>query len=205
MVVPLDARPDIGSVAEDPWVLADVLFGPCYVGGWSAAEHWGLTEQIFRSTFVVSAARVRASEAKFLGADFRIARVPRARIGLASKVWRQSEQVSVSDRELTIADGLASPAWTGGARHLFEVFASYRRSERWNPEALLGRLRALGRGAAFKRLGFFAETVKPRAGEVVQVCLEGRTAGLIALDPAVKSRGRISKRWGLRINVDVSR
>lgn len=33
---------------EDAWVLVPELFGPAYLGGWSAAEHWDLTEQIFR-------------------------------------------------------------------------------------------------------------------------------------------------------------
>src|SRR5512139_1249101 len=34
---------------DDPWSVASRLYAPCYIGGWSAAEHWGLTEQIFRS------------------------------------------------------------------------------------------------------------------------------------------------------------
>src|SRR5262245_15008501 len=33
------------QVLEDPWVIVPELFGPSCVGGWSAAEHWGLTEQ----------------------------------------------------------------------------------------------------------------------------------------------------------------
>jgi len=45
--VPLETR--TGDVAlEDPWLVAERLFAPCYIGGWSAAEHWDLTEQIFR-------------------------------------------------------------------------------------------------------------------------------------------------------------
>lgn len=34
---------------EDPWVIAEKLYHPCYMGGWSAGEYWGLTEQIFRT------------------------------------------------------------------------------------------------------------------------------------------------------------
>ena len=33
------------QVLDDPWILVPVLYGPAYIGGWSAAEHWGLTEQ----------------------------------------------------------------------------------------------------------------------------------------------------------------
>ncbi|MBK6407399.1 MAG: type IV toxin-antitoxin system AbiEi family antitoxin domain-containing protein [Holophagales bacterium] len=53
LILPLEAGQDGGAV-EDPWVLADELFGPCYVGGWTAAEHWGSPDRLFRSTFVVS-------------------------------------------------------------------------------------------------------------------------------------------------------
>jgi hypothetical protein len=31
------------------WLVAHKLFSPCYIGGWIAAHHWGLTEQIFNS------------------------------------------------------------------------------------------------------------------------------------------------------------
>lgn len=36
------------QVIQDPWVLVPALFNPAYVGGRTAAEHWDLTEQIFR-------------------------------------------------------------------------------------------------------------------------------------------------------------
>ena len=31
---------------EDPWIVATIVFEPCYIGGWSACEHLGLTDQI---------------------------------------------------------------------------------------------------------------------------------------------------------------
>jgi predicted transcriptional regulator of viral defense system len=39
------------------------------------------------------------------------------------------------------------------------------------------------------------------APELVAACRDRRSAGVIALDPAVKARGRIVRRWGLRDNV----
>lgn len=44
--VPLESR-SADVPLEDPWVIAVRLYEPCYIGGWSAAEYWGLTEQIF--------------------------------------------------------------------------------------------------------------------------------------------------------------
>lgn len=49
---------------EDPWVLVPQLFEPGYVGGWSAAEHWGLTEQIFHEVCVFTVRPVRRGRAR---------------------------------------------------------------------------------------------------------------------------------------------
>jgi predicted transcriptional regulator of viral defense system len=183
--------------------LAAQVFAPCYVGGWSAAEHWGLTEQIFRSTFVVSAAHVRRSHFSAVGADFRVAKVARKRIQAAVSVWRGRERVPVSDRELTIVDGLVAPDWVGGFRHLAQIISAYHDSKEWSPARLIARLDQLSKGAAFKRLGWLCEQAFPSEKDLIAACARRRSAGLIALDPAVKAKGRINKRWGLRVNVTV--
>ena len=41
-------------VLDDPWVLVPALYAPAYIGGWTAAEHWDLTEQMFRQILVLS-------------------------------------------------------------------------------------------------------------------------------------------------------
>ncbi|MDU6730719.1 MAG: type IV toxin-antitoxin system AbiEi family antitoxin domain-containing protein, partial [Bradyrhizobium sp.] len=46
-------------VLDDPWVLVPALFAPAYIGGRTAAEHWDLTEQIFKDVFVMTAQAVR--------------------------------------------------------------------------------------------------------------------------------------------------
>src|ERR1035437_6646480 len=38
LVLPLEAGRKEGTV-EDPWILARELYAPCYIGGWTAAEH----------------------------------------------------------------------------------------------------------------------------------------------------------------------
>jgi predicted transcriptional regulator of viral defense system len=37
LIRPIGAAPDQGAIPEDAWVLAQEVFSPCYVGGWSAA------------------------------------------------------------------------------------------------------------------------------------------------------------------------
>src|SRR5580692_3049717 len=49
--IPLDASAT-AQVLEDPWILVPSLFDAAYIGGWTAAEHWDLTEQLFRDILV---------------------------------------------------------------------------------------------------------------------------------------------------------
>jgi predicted transcriptional regulator of viral defense system len=205
LVLPLEAVPGTLTPIEDPWILAREIFSPCYIGGWTAAEHWGLTEQIFRSTFVVTAAHVRRGSATLLGAEFHLVRVPASRVRGIAAAWRGRERVPVADRERTLADALLHPEWVGGIRHLAEMLTTYRESGESRPSRLVETLGELGRGAAFKRLGYLAETLWPEETDLIEAAYEHRSAGLIALDPSVRTKGRINKRWGLRINASIDK
>lgn len=200
LVLPLEAGRKEGTV-EDPWILTRELYAPCYIGGWTASEHWGFTEQLFRSTFVVTAASIRHAKEAFLGAEFHLVRAKRSRVENVRPIWRGRERIAVSDRERTIADALASPSWVGGIRHLAQMLRSYRSTKDWNPNRLLERVGEVGSGAAFKRLGYLVETVLSAESVLVDAALARRSAGVVKLDPAVRESGRLSKRWGLWLNV----
>jgi predicted transcriptional regulator of viral defense system len=211
--VPLDATAGTVAPYEDPWVLGQASFAPCYIGGWSAAEHWGLTEQLFAKTFVVTAAHVRAKEVTLGGLMFRLARVSKQRASGDATVWRGPTRVLCSSPELTIIDGANSPAWVGGVRHLAEIFARYAETSKHDLSAITNTLAARGRGAAAKRIGFIAETLaatehdasrRPFFSAVAEAAEPRRTAGVIKLDPAVRTRGSMNTAWGLWINADVT-
>ena len=149
-----------------------------------------------------SASSVRSSEVKIAESAFRVAKVPALRVARASVLWRGSARVHVSDRELTLVDGLIDPSWVGGFRHLVEIVRAYRGSDAYKPARLIARLAELGRGSAYKRLGYITELLSPDGDDaVVRACLAHRSAGVIALDPAVDAAGPIVSRWGLRVNV----
>jgi predicted transcriptional regulator of viral defense system len=203
LVLPIEATPGNAAIAEDAWILAAALFAPCFIGGWTAAEHWGLTEQIFRSTFVVSAAPRRRRSENRLSTNFHVVRVPRDRVRGAISVWRGGERVAVSDRERTIVDALVHPSWVGGVRHLAEIFATYRESTEFDAKKLISRAEERAAGSAFKRLGYLAERLWPQEKAIIDLAYHHRTAGIIRLDPAVTGRGKMSSRWGLWVNVTI--
>lgn len=203
-ILPLEAEPGRPTVAEDPWVLAREAFSPCYIGGWSAAEHWGLTEQLFRSTLVLTAAHVRAAAVRLLGYDFRLFRVPSPRIAGTSLVWRGTERVPVSDRERTIVDCLRHPGLCGGVRHLADIMRQYGESTERDFRKLVHTAKGFANGAAWKRLGYLAEILWPQEVEVVGEARSHLTAGNVKLDPKVARRGTLVRRWRVWVNATVS-
>ena len=205
-VLPIEAEPGRLLVAEDSWVLAREAFSPCYIGGWSAAEHWGLTEQLFRSTLVVTAAHIRERSTKLLGHEFRLFRVPRSRIaGSLVAVWRGAEQVLVSSVERTIVDCLRRPELCGGMRHLLQFMQEYRHGQGHQLPKLLAAGKEAASGAAWKRLGYLAEVLWPDESVFLEEARRHITTGNVRLEPAVRHHGKLVRRWRLWVNVPLEK
>ena len=205
LILPLEAEPGKNTTNDDPWVLARELFSPCYIGGWSAAEHWGLTEQLFRSTLVVTGAPTRSKEARFMGNDFRLFRVqPSQLTNGVIKVWRGAERIDVSSAERTLVDCLCTPELGGGTRHLAQMLREYLESDKKDVNRLIAVAKKSASGAAWKRLGYLAEVLGPDHETLTTVAARHLSEGLARLDPSVTKRGRLIKRWRLWVNVDVS-
>ena len=204
LAVPLDAaRP--GEWSEDPWVVAVKAFEPCYIGGWSAAEHWSLTEQLFRDVLVVTAREVRRRDHVLQDMPFTVTRrQPEALEFGVRSVWRGAARVPVSDPSRTVVDILDDPSIGGGMRHVADVIAEYLQSEQRNDELVLTYGGRLGNRTIFKRLGWVLE-LRGESGMLLDACAERRSAGLAKLDPSVEAAGSIVRRWGLRVNVNLDR
>jgi predicted transcriptional regulator of viral defense system len=188
---------------EDPWIVAATSFAPCYIAGWSAAEHWQLTEQIFRDVVVTTAAPVRTASLKIQDTPFRLRhRNEREHFGLAT-AWRNQTRVRVSDPTRTLIDLLDDPAIGGGIRHIAEMLENYFQSEHRNDAKIIEYADRLGNRTTLKRLGYLLETLEIDAPTLLAECRKRVSAGLAKLDPTILSLGRIVKRWGLRVNVSV--
>lgn len=201
--VPLTARRS-GEWTADPWILADRVFSPCYIGGWSACAHWELTEQLFRTVLVVSARRVRERDVEMQDIPFHVTVRPASALFGSSPVWRDHVRVAVSDPSRTIVDILDDPRLGGGIRTASDVLREYMGSVHRDDELLLAYGDRLGHRAMFKRLGYLIDELDLDAEDLLAACRERRSAGVIALDPAVRARGRIVRRWGVRDNVGLA-
>jgi predicted transcriptional regulator of viral defense system len=194
--IPLDARAT-GQVLEDPWILVPSLFDAAYIGGWTAAEHWDLTEQIFRDILVFTTKNVRARRRDVHGITFVLRRIqPDALFGTRT-IWRGQIKVQVSDIHRTIIDMLADPAVGGGIRHVADCFAAYFKLKEANPETLIQYAEKLGNGAVFKRMGFLTDTI-PDQKELAEACRKRLTQGNAKLDPGLDCP-RLVRAWRLWI------
>jgi len=200
VAVPLDARRS-GEWVEDPWVVAERLFSPCYIGGWSACEHWDLTEQVFRTLLVVTARRVRHRDIELQGIPFHMTVRDRDALFGTVSVWRGQNKVAVSDPSRTMIDLLDDPRLGGGIRTVGDVLREYLHSEHRDDDRLVDYGDRLGNRAVFKRLGYLLEHSVSDAEGLIEACLARRSTGLAKLDPSAKDPGKILRRWGLRVNV----
>jgi predicted transcriptional regulator of viral defense system len=181
---------------EEPWIIADRLFSPCYIGGWSAAEYWDLTEQIFRTVVVMTLQKPRDRLPNIKGTKFLLRTVSdNAMFGLKS-VWRGQVKVSVSDATRTILDMLNEPRLGGGIRSTVDMFENYLKSENKNLDLLIDYSKCLGNGAVFKRLGFLLERSDADEQTAIKECKSQLTKGYIKLDPALES-DKLITRWRL--------
>lgn len=202
--VPLDAT-EPRAWREDPWVVASKVFPLFYIGGWTACEHWGLTEQVFRDTVVISGRPSRHRETEIHGFRFRIKVVAKEKIFGTEAVWRGRTRVPVSNLSRTVVDILDDPAIGGGIRHVAEVLEAYLSHERRDDSLLMDYAHKLGNRTVFKRLGYLLETLRPAEITLIDECRKGISSGISLLEPKAPSKGSTVKKWNLRINVALDR
>ncbi len=89
---------------EDAWLLAMRLFAPCHISGWSAAEHWDLTEQIFNAISVVTSAPQRTGNKHTGGCDFASGPSRRRRSSASRRSGRALTRLSVADPSRLVVD-----------------------------------------------------------------------------------------------------
>jgi len=200
-IVPLSSQ-SATPMIEEFWTLAAKLFEPAYISGWSAAEHWDLTEQIFNSISLITLKPQRKSVQIISGIKFRIwVKKPEYFFG-TKNIWFGSNKVEVADPSRLIIDILDKPDFGGGGRHTIDVVQAYWNSEMHDPRQVLDYAIRYGKGVVMKRLGFLAEKFNaPVTSAWLEECKSHQSTGISNLDPKAPEKGDISSKWNLRINL----
>lgn len=202
ITVPLNAKSP-SEWREDAWIVANTVFEPCYIGGWSAAEHWNLTEQIFSDIVTFTSASVRKRDPVIKRTRYIVVRIPKKKFFSLTSVWRNNIKISVSSPSRTIADILNTPRLGGGMKHVAQIISDYFSGEHRNDDELRLCMEKLKNRTAMKRLGYVIETLNIDAPDTLAFCLENISAGYSSLDPSAPDGGRLLRRWNLQVNVNI--
>ena len=188
------------QVIADPWVLVPTLFGQCYIGGWTAAHHWDLTEQLFNETVVFTTRRIVEKRVTAQGAVFVLHHVPAKRFFGLKTLWRGQTKVAISDAPRTLLDMLAAPNTGGGIDQVADCLGAYLGGKTADSQLLIRYAEQFGNGAVFKRLGYLAET-RLHNERLSAACRDRLTQGYARLDPAIASRKLVTA-WRLWVPKD---
>jgi len=199
-VLPLSARSEKAGISE-PLATAMHLFGPCYISGWTAAEHWDLTEQLHNAVVVYSPKPQRRAMQTIGGVNYRVRRIQPGAIFGTTREWSGTVAVEMADIHRTVIDILDAPEMGGGGRQMLDIVRAYWAKQSADARILLRMADRLERGTVFKRLGFTTETFGLADERWFEDCRKHLSAGVSLLDPAGPTRGKIVSRWRLRINV----
>jgi predicted transcriptional regulator of viral defense system len=198
-VVPIGT--DANSTPEDSWAIAMELFSPCYISGWTAAEHWELTEQIFNSTVVFTTQKQRKKQLIISGLTYVTKLINVHDMFGTQKLWSSNTPILIADLHRTIIDILNDPSVGGGGRHVIDIVKTYLRNKDANQLVLWQYAEKLNSGAVFKRLGFIADKLIKPSPEWLDKIHAKIKSGIINLDPSGPPTGPINTKWGVRINI----
>lgn len=200
------AMAGVTSVHEFEIAMALVPQGA--ISHWSALQHHGMTEQMPRKVFVLASTdqpipqaggkqRLKGSRIQAAGTSYQFIRVKPERFFGTERVWVGEAQVTITDPERTLIDGLMMPQHCGDfaeVMHAFEV-----RGDRLDLDRIIGYALKLDAATA-KRLGWVLEHrgVNPdRLEALVQVPIKGYRT----LDAGGPRKGPCNSRWMIQENL----
>ena len=193
--VPLESA-NSNIVAEEPFVIAEKLFAPCYIGGVSAVSYWDLTEQLFNTVTIMSQKPIRNRHETIAGAEYNVHTINSRYFFGLKLVWLNGVKVHISDPTRTIVDMLLFPEFCGGLRFIVNVIQAYYRSQYKDFDLMINYLEQAKNGAVIKRLGFLIEKNFPGEEKLIQFCLTHLTKGYAKLSTVIECDKLIS-RWSL--------
>jgi predicted transcriptional regulator of viral defense system len=199
-IVPLGSE-SATPLPDDSWAIAMEVFEPCYISGWSAAEYWELTEQIFNSTVVFTCHKQRRKDQTIAGLRYRTKNIAPDYIFGTKTIWSSNKKIVIADLHRTVIDVLDDPIIGGGGRHSLDIAKAYKDHAEANLNTLIEYAERLNHGAAIKRLGFIGENIMNLSESLLERLHAKIKKGIIKFDPNGPDSGPIITKWGIRINI----
>ncbi len=195
--VPIDSTSSDIQI-EEPFVIADSLYSPGYVAGFSAIKHWDLSEQIIETVYYFSTKQVNKRNPVYGSTRFRIKTIKENRLFGTKTIWYGSKKVKVSDPTKTIIDILDDPKLVGGMSVVFDVFKEYAETKHLDYKLMLEYAGRMNNKTIFKRLGFMTDVRLNDTPAALVDLTKHISSGYSNFDPSVNCE-LIVEKWKLRI------
>lgn len=182
---------------EDPLKLAGELFQESYIGGWDAASHWGLTDQLFLKTWVFTTQKVPHKVYHVKNYTFLLTFIRRDKLFGLKVEWRGDVKIWITNPTRTLVD-FAQYIGDFGLMAFIDIVKSYLASEYRDINKLMTYIEKMGNRTLFKRIGFILEKLVPEEKEAIEICKRNMSKGYSKIAPNLGCP-RIVRRWNLKI------
>jgi len=186
-------------VVEEPFLIAESIYGPGYVGGFSAVKHWDLSEQIIETITYFTRKKVKNRNPTHGGVTFRLKTVAEHKIFGLKTLWVGSKKIYISDPTKTIVDLFDDSKLVGGMAIVKDIFAEYFESEHYDFNLLLSYIQKIDNKSIYKRLGFLLDTCFSVSEEQLSTLRENMSEGYSVFDPTVDSLCTATE-WRLKLS-----
>jgi predicted transcriptional regulator of viral defense system len=201
-VVAQKGEPDAKTAGGlDPWAVACQTLHPCYIGGWTACEYWGLAPRYSDEVYVVCQRRGAGRGFRNSAFSFSTHETRKyMQLGLTT-IHRDGIDVIIADLHRTVIEVVANPRSAGGWDRAAEVVHRYFERPDADESLLLECADRLGRATAFKRLGYLSQQRFGTGSRAFTLwCKAATKKGVTSLDPAAPEyQCETWWAWGLRV------
>lgn len=194
--VPLEASSQ-DHTAEDSLVVGNHLFSPCYIGGWTAANFWGFTDQLFLKVWIMTEKAVHHKEREIQQHKFVLKQINKDyQYGLTFK-WVDNNKIFYSDPHKTVID-FANFVNDFGIRAFLDVLTEYISSEHKDLDSLFEYAFKAQNKTVFKRIGFAMEQLYPTETRFLNDCMANISKGYSNFASSLIC-DRFIRRWQLKV------
>jgi predicted transcriptional regulator of viral defense system len=186
----------------DEFKLAVATWPNSYFTGWTSANHWGLTEQVFRKLVVVTSDRVRTEKSSVTSSKFLVKRISKLDLkwGIVEE-WRDGTKISFANPSRTVIDVMTHPELGGGIRLGTEFLKAF--TENYNVHELVNYAVHHCSRSGLKRLGYLLELNGYSNSLEIERLRERISKGIIFLDPSKPAGGSRIMKWNILVNTRI--
>lgn len=195
--VPIDATSS-DIILEEPFLIADSIYQPGYIGGFSAIKHWDLSEQIIETIYYFSIKQVKERNPIYGSTKFKIKTIKEYRVFGNKTIWYGSKKVKISDPTKTIIDILDDPKLVGGMSVVYDVYNEYVESNYCDFKKLINYADIMNNKTILKRLGFMIDVKFNEIPEEFRNIENNISSGYSNFDPSVNGESIVEK-WKLKV------